>query len=198
MSVSSASAQNGVVLGRGVERAVRERRDHDARGDRGRAPRFDLGDGVVDAGRGEDRLADQPAVGALAELGEPVVVRADARDLELGLGAVDLGARQRDARVQHLQVDAVDVDVGEAGLGVEAARAASPRSVTPAGLKSRYDRPAVGGEPDRAHALAVVERPDVAVVGVHHLRRTVPHFAGTRACHVSGGSLTCASASRIG
>ena len=127
VSVSCANAQNALVLGRGVERAVRERGDHHAAVAEVEAA-LHLGDGVVDAGRRQDALADEATVGAVAELGQPVVVGADARDLELGLGAVDLGAEQGHARVQHLQVHPVDVHVGEAGLGVEASRAASTRS----------------------------------------------------------------------
>ena len=131
-----------------------------------------LGDGVVDAGGGQDRLSDQPTVGPLAELGEPLVVGAHAGDLELGLGAVDLGAEQRDARVEHLEVDAVDVHVGEAGLGVEAAR--PHRLVADADGREVEERQARGGgEADRPHALAVVERPEVAFVAVHDLRRAV-------------------------
>ncbi len=121
---------------------------------------------------GQDALADEATVGAVAELGQPVVVRADARDLQLGLGAVDLRPEQGHARVEHLEVHPVDVHVGEARLGVEASR--------PHRLVAHADRREVevrqargGGEADRADALAVVERPVVALVAVDHLGRAV-------------------------
>ena len=60
-----------------------------------------------------------------------------------------------------------------AGPWCRSCRAASSRSCTPTGAKSRNDRPGGGGEADRAHALAVVERPEVALVAVHDLRRAV-------------------------
>ena len=175
-----------VVLGGGVERAVRERGDHHAAVAEVQAA-LHLGDGVVDAGGGQDALADEATVGAVAELGEPVVVGADARHLQLGLGAVDLGAEQGHARVEHLQVHPVDVHVGEARLGVEASR--PHRLVAHADRREVEERQARGGgEAHRADALTVVERPVVALVAVDHLRRAVLVLRG-HASHPGVGRL---------
>ncbi len=117
--------------------------------------------------------AIEPAVGVGAELGEPVVVGPHAGELEVTVGAVDLGAEEGDARVQHLEPDAVDVHVGEPGLGVEASR--PHRLVGGAdGREVEGRHPRGGGEAHRADALAVVERPVVAVVAMDHLRGPVP------------------------
>ena len=157
-----------------------------------------LGDGVVDAGGRQDRLSDQPTVGPFAELGEPVVVGADARHLELGLGAVDLGAEERDARVEHLQVDAVDVHVGEPRLGVEAAR---PHRLVAARRRARSrgtTSPAVAVRPTgRTLSPSLNDQKSPSSRWTTFGARSL-NFAGTRPTQVSGGSLTCASQSRIG
>ncbi len=171
VSVSCASAQNASSSGAGSSEPFGNAEITTPRWPSSMTA-LHLGDGVVDAGGGEDALADEATVGAFAELGEPVVVGADARHLQLGLGAVDLGAEEGHARVEHLQVHPVDVHVGEARLGVEASR--PHRLVAHADGREVEERQARGGgEAHRADALAVVERPVVAVVAVDHLRRTV-------------------------
>ena len=129
-----------------------------------------LGDRVVDPGGGDDADAEQPIRRGRAELGEPLVVRANARDLQLAVVGVGLGAGEGDAREEHDRMDAVDVHVVEPRLRVEAAGAdvvvadtlRLVRQVTVARRSS---------QPERPRALAVVERPDVAAVGVHDTRR---------------------------
>ena len=70
--------------------------------------------------------------------------------------------------------------------------------VMPAGLYWRYDRPAVAVRPTGRMLLPSSKdhMSPLSVCTTFGARSR--SFAGTRACQVSGGSLTCASASRIG
>src|SRR5262249_57019272 len=73
-----------VVLRGGLVAPVRERRDQRAPVAVRHRP-LELGDRVVDAGRGDDRLRDQPPARRLAELEQPLVVGPYAGALQLAV-----------------------------------------------------------------------------------------------------------------
>src|SRR5581483_8142503 len=133
-------------------------------------PPAELRYGVVDAGRRDDRLADQPAAPGGAEVREPFVVGAHARELELAVVGVRPRAGERDARVEDLRPDAVGVEVVEARRGIEAARPDVLVAIS-FGPELEIRQPRGRGEAERAEALPVVERPDVAALRAEDLRR---------------------------
>ena len=90
------------------------------------------------------------------------------------------------------------VHVGEARRRVVEARAGSSVGEA-ARTEVQVARARGRHQADRTPARAAVEEPHVASsVRRDHVRRARAARCGTRACHTSGGSYTCASASRIG
>jgi hypothetical protein len=132
-----------------------------------------LGDGVVDPGRRNDRLPDQPVLRSGAELGQPVVVGADAGELELAVGPVQRRPLQRHRRVEDLRPDAVGVHVGEACLLLDAP--GTDLAVAQAVVAELRDvEPRDRVQPERARPLPVLKAPDVAVVSLEQLGRPLP------------------------
>src|SRR5262249_16194384 len=125
-------------------------------------PPSQLRNRVGDPGGGNDRLADEPSLALRAELGEPFVVGTHADELQLAVVGVRARAGERDARIDDLGVDAVRIEVGEARRRIEAA---GTDVLVAEPLRAELDvaQTSGGGEAERTQALAVVERPDVAL-----------------------------------
>src|SRR5206468_1827687 len=133
-------------------------------------PPAQLRDRIGHARRRDDRLADEPSFPRRAEVGEPLVVRAHAGELELAVVGIRARARERDAGIEHLRPDAVGVEVLDARLRVEAARTDLLVAIS-LGPELEVGEPRRRRETEGTEALAVVERPDVALLGAQHLRR---------------------------
>ena len=129
---------------------------------------------LVDRGVGIDgrdhRQTDEPALARGAEVDEPVVVRADARDLVVAV--LRLRERHPDRGIQHLGGDAVGVHVLEPHLRVPTAGsqrlggvAARPQVVR------RLARRA--GEPDRERLQSVDDEQVAVGVVLDHVRRPI-------------------------
>ena len=158
---SCARAQNGSSSPVGSTRAVREDRDQDAAIALPQRP-FELGRPRRRRRSRESRRGRTGARRRGAELEQPLVVRAHAGELQRALVAEHARALLAHARIEHLRVDAVGVHVGEPRRDLVVCRGGCRRTSSRTdGSRGSSRRPPPSGR--RAHALAVVEGPDVAV-----------------------------------
>src|SRR4030095_10502228 len=105
-------------------------------------------------------VAEEPIGRRRAELEQPLVVGAHARELERAVVAEHARALLRDARIEELRMNAVGIHVGEARRGLPVTLA--DRLVREAArAKAEVARAGGGHEPDRPDPRAVVEEPRV-------------------------------------
>ena len=151
---------------------------------------------LPDIVQADHRDALEPGRVGAAEVGEPVVVRAEDRGHERGVGHLEVEETLR--RVEHLAGHPVEAHVRQVLLGVVAARRHVLEPTERGdGLGGLEPSAGVGDEPDPGEDLVRLDHELVGAVDPHHPGRPVAEGPSMRVVHRSGGSNTCESEDRM-